>query len=240
MNKRKILTLALSICMIAILAIGGSLAYLTDKDNETNVFTVGNVDIDLIESQYYPQVDIDKTLDDVVADSKTYNAEGGYLDVNGENMVPGRWVRKAPYVINTGKNAAYVRIRVEFSADIDEVTEIMFNSTEITNNEEIIMETGTKEDGTVWGVFTFVDPIQPSTVDGTESDNMTTFAPIWQFKIKDDLDNAELAKVQNVQNSIMVYAEAIQAEGFDDYKEAFAAYDAQMAAKQPADDETNG
>lgn len=50
MTKKKILVLALTIAMAAILAVGGSLAYLTDKDNATNVFTVGKVDITLNET----------------------------------------------------------------------------------------------------------------------------------------------------------------------------------------------
>ena len=50
MNKRKIVLLATSLCMIAILAIGGTLAYFTDTDEETNVFTLGNVKIDLQET----------------------------------------------------------------------------------------------------------------------------------------------------------------------------------------------
>ena len=49
MNKRKILTLAMALCMVAILAIGGTLAYFTDTDSATNVFTTGKVNIDLIE-----------------------------------------------------------------------------------------------------------------------------------------------------------------------------------------------
>lgn len=51
MTKKKILVLALTIAMAAILAVGGSLAYLTDTDNATNTFTVGNVKIELIEKQ---------------------------------------------------------------------------------------------------------------------------------------------------------------------------------------------
>ena len=50
MTKKKILVLALTIAMAAILAVGGSLAYLTDKDAKTNVFTVGKVDISINEA----------------------------------------------------------------------------------------------------------------------------------------------------------------------------------------------
>ena len=59
MNKRKTLALALTLCMVAILAIGGSLAYFTDTtDAKVNAFTVGNVNIDLTE----PSWDGDATL----------------------------------------------------------------------------------------------------------------------------------------------------------------------------------
>ena len=49
MNKRKIILLATALCMVAILAVGGTLAYFTDTDEKTNVFTVGRVDITLKE-----------------------------------------------------------------------------------------------------------------------------------------------------------------------------------------------
>ena len=48
--KKKIVSLALAVCLITIAAVG-TLAYFTDKDAETNTFTVGNVAIDLIEQQ---------------------------------------------------------------------------------------------------------------------------------------------------------------------------------------------
>ena len=48
--KKKIVSLALAVCLIAIAAVG-TLAYFTDKDAKTNTFTVGNVAIDLIEQQ---------------------------------------------------------------------------------------------------------------------------------------------------------------------------------------------
>ena len=53
MTKKKILVLALTIAMVAILAVGGSLAYLTDTKSATNTFTIGNVKIELLESQYH-------------------------------------------------------------------------------------------------------------------------------------------------------------------------------------------
>ena len=50
MNKRKLMLVAVALCMVAILGFGGTLAYLTDTDQEKNIFTVGNVDIDVVET----------------------------------------------------------------------------------------------------------------------------------------------------------------------------------------------
>lgn len=51
--KKKLLTICLA-AIVAVTAIAGaSLAYFTDTDTEKNTFTVGNVKIDLIESQYH-------------------------------------------------------------------------------------------------------------------------------------------------------------------------------------------
>ena len=47
--KKKITAIALVVCLVAVAIVGGSLAYFTDTDNETNTFTVGNVDIELVE-----------------------------------------------------------------------------------------------------------------------------------------------------------------------------------------------
>ena len=51
--KKKILALCLVVALAATAVIGGTLAYFTDTDAETNVFVVGNVDIDLIESRLH-------------------------------------------------------------------------------------------------------------------------------------------------------------------------------------------
>ncbi len=47
--KKKIVSLALAVCLIAIAAVG-TLAYFTDKDTATNTFTSGKVDITLNET----------------------------------------------------------------------------------------------------------------------------------------------------------------------------------------------
>ena len=51
--KKKITAIFLCVALVAIAVVGASLAYFTDKDSATNTFTVGNVKIQLLESQYH-------------------------------------------------------------------------------------------------------------------------------------------------------------------------------------------
>lgn len=43
--KKKIISLCLVVCLLAIAIVGGTMAYFTDTDEDTNVFTAGTVDI---------------------------------------------------------------------------------------------------------------------------------------------------------------------------------------------------
>lgn len=52
MNKKKLMR-GLALCLTLCMCIGGMFAFFTDSDAEQNTFTVGSVDIDLIESQYH-------------------------------------------------------------------------------------------------------------------------------------------------------------------------------------------
>ncbi len=94
--KKKLMAIALAVCVVAVLAAGASLAYFTDKtEAANNTFTMGNVKIALDET--------DLTKDD---DSRT--AEGNTY----ENLYPGMEMVKDPTVHNTGRNDAWVRVIV--------------------------------------------------------------------------------------------------------------------------------
>ena len=96
MNKRKILMLVAMLCMVAILGIGGTLAYLTDTDQAENVFTVGNVKIEQKETDNNGQpFEQNQVIMPII------NAGKKYEDPN--------YVWKNVTVKNTGKSAAYVR-----------------------------------------------------------------------------------------------------------------------------------
>lgn len=106
MNKKKIALLALSVCLVAILAAGGSLAYLFDTDAATNVFTTGNVKIDLIENFG----DNDPATPEKLLPS-TGSAQAGTLK-NG--------VTKEVTVKNIGSEDAYVRVHIAIPHILDD------------------------------------------------------------------------------------------------------------------------
>ena len=114
--KKKIVSLALAVCLIAIAAVG-TLAYFTDKDAETNTFTVGNVAIDLIEQergenglQTFTQ---NKVLMPIVGSAQ------GEKDDFGQ-PVAANYVDKMVTIENTGKSDAYVRAYVAIPAALDD------------------------------------------------------------------------------------------------------------------------
>lgn len=86
--KKKIISIALVVAMIAIIA-AGSFAYFTDTDEADNVFTVGNVKIDLTEPNWEKQGKID-----------------------ADTVYAGEALAKDPTVENTGKNPCFVRVKV--------------------------------------------------------------------------------------------------------------------------------
>ena len=90
MNKRKILLLVALLSMVAILGVGGTLAYFTADDSATNTFTVGNVKIDLTEPNW---------------------ASTGSGDA--PEVYPGEALAKDPTIKNIGKNPCFVRVKVE-------------------------------------------------------------------------------------------------------------------------------
>ena len=99
--KKKILSLTLVVCLLAIAVVGGTLAYFTDDDNAENTFTVGNVTIDLFEPAW----------DGINADGVKEGNGQGLID--SESVYPGEALAKDPQVKNEGENICFVRVKVE-------------------------------------------------------------------------------------------------------------------------------
>ena len=106
MNKRKIALLAMSACMIAILAIGGTLAYFTDTDAQLNTFTVGNVAIDLFEDFGDNKDNVEHLVPSTMVRDDKGNVPNG--------------IEKEVYVRNTGSEPAWVRVHIAIPTILDD------------------------------------------------------------------------------------------------------------------------
>ena len=87
--KKKILSIALVVAMVAVIA-AGSLAYFTDTDSKDNVFTVGNVDITLNEKnadgtpftqnqKLYPGTKTQNNIPKIVTVTNNQGSENAYM-----------------------------------------------------------------------------------------------------------------------------------------------------------------
>ena len=103
--KKKILALCLVVALAATAVIGGTLAYFTDTDAKSNVFTTGNVEIQLVENfgDNNPQTP-EKLM------PATGSAQAGTLK-NG--------ITKEVSVKNTGSEKAYVRVHIAIPSVLD-------------------------------------------------------------------------------------------------------------------------
>ena len=88
--KKSTILMLVSLVLAMVVGIGGTLAFLTDRDSDTNVFTVGNVDIELNE---------DFTQNSV--------------------LMPNVEINKDAWITNKGTNPAYTWMTVAVPAEVD-------------------------------------------------------------------------------------------------------------------------
>lgn len=110
--KKKVTIISLALALIAILAIGSSLAWFTDEDQATNTFTIGSVKIQQDEKEH----DENGELQDFTQGQMLLPV------VDTENVTEdANYVEKLVSVKNTGKNDAYVRTFIAVPAALQEV-----------------------------------------------------------------------------------------------------------------------
>ncbi len=101
--KKKIIALCL-VAVLALTAIGGTLAYFTDTDEAENVFIVGNIDIELHER---------------VSAEVQWTDNDDYQDwLDDQTILPGQTLPKVVNVKNVGGNDAYVRVTITYPENI--------------------------------------------------------------------------------------------------------------------------
>ena len=86
MKKRKVIVA--SVVLLLVFLVGGVVAYFTDTDSETNTFTIGNIEIDVIEDKW--------------------------KENDAKDLMPGQIVNKDPVIKNISRaNSAYLFMKVE-------------------------------------------------------------------------------------------------------------------------------
>ena len=165
--KKKITAIVLCVAMLAIAIAGGTLAYFTDEDFETNVVTIGSVSAELYESKYHRGATGDsylkmtgqpEPLDDatIVADAADYhdvylaNAKLMPFDLKQDHRVQSMFeectVAKNAYVQNTSKtNDCFVMVRYLIPEDIAPYLDIFYTDTQFVAEDDEILDTDARE-----------------------------------------------------------------------------------------------
>lgn len=115
--KKRIVTIALVVALVAIAAVG-TLAYFTDTDDATNTFVVGNVSIDLIEEER----DGNGGTKEFTQEKKLYPIVGsaqGEKDALGMPIAK-NYVDKMVTIENTGSEKAYIRAYFAIPSALDD------------------------------------------------------------------------------------------------------------------------
>ena len=221
MKKKSILMAAIAVMLVAVLVVGGTLAYFTDTKSATNTFTVGDVKIKLDESN----------VNDPDGDRVTSNEYTG--------MLPGIQYKKDPVVTNTGNNDAYVRAVVTIENGMNWLGFYYDDAStfpQVEAFEKLICNTL----GTGWEIVGFKNVM--STQDHPTSDTVVTLEYKGVLKAggvtsamfenimlpaKMTTNDITTRVAQNGVFHIDVVAQAIQADGFTSWNDAFKAFDAQ-------------
>lgn len=175
----------------------------------------------------------------IKTDAGSYKAN--YFGPSATNIVPGRVIRKCPYVENTGNNPAYIRVRALVPSAIlsliddeptfwtseavgDGETDIMVSKavTAYKTNGGTLADSFKKtRDGIEYYEFDFIykKALEPKAV---------TFWNAWNhIKLIPSATAGQLSVLTDSKFDVIFEADAIQSEGFTSAVEAFAAFDAQ-------------
>ncbi len=210
---KKKLAMCLSIALVGIMAISGTLAYLTSEDSDVNVMTLGNVEIEQIEQER----DAEGNLVDFTQTKPAYPAVGPTkwaeetININEEEYKVftdelKNVVDKIVTVKNTGESDAYVRTIIAMEAPEGDPNDLIH-----VNVNGDVPHTGwtpVKINGVeyVYSVFTYEEALESE----------ASSAPsLMQVFLDSAATNEDVAKFGDTWE-ILVLSQACQTEGFDE------------------------
>ena len=244
--KKKILVLCLVVALAVTAVVGGTLAYFTDTDKETNTFTVGDVKIDLIEQQRNDNstklvpFEQNKNLMPIVG-----SAQGEQETVDGVKLPTAKnYVDKIISIKNTGVSKAYVRVFVAVPTALQngqtpnapryDVLHWNFNGDSCADGQwtdEIVVANPIVIDGVEYKIYsrTYTTALDANEVTATPAyigfylDKTVDMNAEGQYTV--DWGNGPEVIDYDLSEGveIPVFAQAIQADGFDSAEAAFAA-----------------
>ncbi len=212
LNKKKIVTLALAVCLIAILSVG-TLAWFTDSDSVTNKFHVATStedpdDIFSVDIKENVDTDGDGQPDTVVDEGDV--ADGGY---DYQDIYPSAELVKEPIVENTGSYDQYIRVLVTVDEEWDALVGDLTGTYKGYDSTVWTAAGKTTADGKVTYTYYLNSILKP---DATQ----TLFTHV---VIPAQLDQDDFATLENGMFTMDIVAEAVQADNTgDSAQEAFA------------------
>ena len=223
-RSEKIIFGILTLGLLAVLVIGSTLAYMTDRENKENTFTVGTLDVSLEE----------KNWDD---------------ETDGDEAVPGDTFVKDP-VVTAVKNDSYIRTRmiIKDSATGQNITDadrlalickmIKYDSTYKADTQlaGTVLVEGSSYSSADLAAVPMVNPAFTQVTSSTAGEYVFTYDSVLEeggkvalftnLVVPTDWSQVQLDIVGAFKIDVVV--EAIQAKNFNTPAEAFAALDEEI------------
>ena len=186
-TKTKALGRMMAAVLLVTATILGTMAYLTDKDEVTNTFTVGSVDISLDEAP-------------VGADGKA--TTGNRVQKNDYKLMPGHVYDKDPIVHFQPKSEAswlFIEVTNEIADIESKANDYKSIATQITDNG--------------WTALDGVTGVYYQKVGANNSGSAVDYKVFQGFTVDGSVNGTTLDNYNN--KTVKVTAYAVQADGFD-------------------------
>ena len=225
-SKRSLFSIIALVLTMSVTAFG-TVAYMTDRDQVVNTFTVGNIDIIVDEKN----VDLDVGPDGVTVPERD--------QANDYKLLPGMEYEKDPTItVIKGSEACYVRFRLSINMTKELLGMMADHGVEVASEADFLAEM-VDINADAWEYITCYESTNgsgavefefryPVAVDAAEADQKLP-ALFEQFTVPSYLTKEDVAVLHGLQ--VIAYGDVIQTAAFANADEAWAAFDYQIFGK---------
>lgn len=226
MQKKNVLTMALSVSLVGVIAVGGTLAYLTANTNKlTNkfTFTTNGITLQLSESAEKPVAEDPETeepgngfygytiknfeADEAGGHVMTITADSDASGIEYENIVPGAVISKKP-VLTVPANTVDCYVYAIVDGVTDTATDNYYADFNTSDWEEV-----TVDGGTYGNIPVGATVLRYKQVVENKDSNQPLNALFTKITVKSDLEKDELEGVFG-EEGIRIIGYSIQADTF--------------------------